>query len=704
MFSPRFLALTMVACLLGAAPIAYARTLVLGDGTQVSVGATGSIALTSGGRELFATSPLAAPTMRQFDEALSTLLSQFVYTRTNTVEVPFSRYAGARRLRGGGVRIKFRSDRDANGRRYRAALEATVRVPGEVTALEFRPGPKPTFQQHSIALPVRCDPAGTFHGFGEQYNATDQRGEAFSLFVSEQGIGRLPNVNPIPLNGSPHTTYFPMPYYLDARGFGVLVETDRRVEVDLCKTDPNVAWLESVASDPLKLLVFHGPTPLDVIRQLGGVVGRPKAPPGWAYGMWVSAQGGRAAVVARAAQLRAEGVPANVIWSQDWTGVRVNFDGGLGVQYRWTADETHYPDLAGLISGLRTDGFRFLAYVNPFVALNLGHFAPMSAQGLLIKKSDGTDYVHFAPNGQSSEPDLTNPAAREYVKSFLRAMVQTYGIDGWMADFAEWTPVDAVYSDGSDPVANHNRFPIEWHRLTREVMDEVRPTGDWVSFGRSGWTGVQQVSMIHWVGDQETDWSIHDGFPTAVPALINLGLAGVPYVTHDIGGFSGTTAPPRTKELMLRWIELGAFTPFMRTHEGADRNNNWQWYSDAETISAFRRFGLIHQALAPELEALGAAAATTSAPILRHLLLVFPDDVPSRSVHDQFMIGDELLVAPVVTEGAVTRDVYLPPGTWYDVWTGTAYPGGTTVTVNAPLGSPPVFSRGHDRTDLRAIL
>ena len=112
-----------------------------------------------------------------------------------------------------------------------------------------------------------------------------------------------------------------------------------------------------------------------------------------------------------------------------------------------------------------------------------------------------------------------------------------------------------MLSNGEDPRAFHNRFPVEWHRVNREAMDASRPDGDWATFARSGWTGVQRHSMIHWIGDQEATWSPTDGLPTVVPAMINLGLAGVPYVTHDIGGFSGG---PSTKELYLRWIELGA--------------------------------------------------------------------------------------------------------------------------------------------------
>jgi alpha-glucosidase len=317
------------------------------------------------------------------------------------------------------------------------------------------------------------------------------------------------------------------------------------------------------------------------------------------------------------------------------------------------------------------------------------HFDDMDAAGLLVQDEDGNSLLQPSPAGDASHPDLTSDEARAYVKSFLSAMVEDLGIDGWMADFGEWLPLEARFSDGSDPFAVHNRYPEAWHRLSREVMDELRPEGDWAVFTRSGWTGQQSVAQIVWCGDQEATFEEGDGLPTVVPCMLNLGLAGVPFVTHDIAGFSGG---PSTKEVFMRWVELGAFTPIMRTHEGNNKDENWSWEKDAETTDHFRRFTLIHEALKPTMMDLADVAAETSLPMVRHLMLVFPDDPGSRAVSDQFMLGDELLVAPVVTEGATSREVYLPPGTWHHVWSGDTHEGPATITVDAPIGEPPVFA------------
>lgn len=223
---------------------------------------------------------------------------------------------------------------------------------------------------------------------------------------------------------------------------------------------------------------------------------------------------------------------------------------------------------------------------------------------------------------------------------------------------------------------------------------------DYAIFSRSGWLSSQGRAQIVWIGDQEADFDVRDGLPTVVPAMVNLGLSGVPFVTHDISGYSGG---PSTEELFQRWTELGAFTPVMRTHEGLQALANWSWDADEATTAHFRRFARIHEALVPEIAAAAEVAAATSLPIVRHLVLSFPDDVAVVGIDDEYMFGDTLLVAPVTEEGATRRDVYLPAGQWFHVFTGESFEGGRTVSVDAPIGTPPVFSLGSDRPELRAL-
>jgi alpha-glucosidase len=347
----------------------------------------------------------------------------------------------------------------------------------------------------------------SFLGFGAQYNATDQRGEAFDLFVEEQGIGRTGG---LPLMGNAHSTYFPVPYWLDARGFGVALETEARVSVDVCADDMEVMRVEVHSAQAADLVLLHGPSARDVIREVGDHFGRSQSPPAWGFGPWVGIQGGTDDVLAEADALEAAQVPFTALWAQDWTGKREFVTSGedVGVQYRWTADDVLYPDLAGMIETLHGRGIRFLGYANPFVQLDLpDHAADMIAQGLVALDSDGAPYEFTSPAASRAvSPDFTNPATGEYIKGFLRAMITTYGMDGWMADFGEWAPIDAVLSTGRDPMLAHNTFPTEWHRLSARCFEEERPDGDWAVFTRSGWAGEQGVAQIVWIGDQEADF------------------------------------------------------------------------------------------------------------------------------------------------------------------------------------------------------
>ncbi len=665
---------------------------LLPDGVEVAASGEG-LSLSIQGRPLVTLAKKAPFVGRYFEEKSSGLFAIWSFERSGEERFEIGSFQGASR-QGDTVEVRYGGQGQVIVRvsplRTGASL-VKVRFSGteDLRAKGFR----------SVTLPFACDPASTFYGFGEQYNAAEQRGEAFLLHVTEQGIGREPEKPRAGINGDKHTTYFPMPYFLDARGFGALLRTPYRVYTDLCKTDPEQATFEVMSGEEVELVVFHGPTPLEVIRQLGDEVGRPKAPPAWAYELWMTTQGGRDAVLEQAQAFEAAGLPVRALWVQDWTGKRKNADGGYGVQYRWVADEELYPDLKGMIAGLKQRNYKVLGYANPFIVKGLEHFDEMASQGFLVKKK-GATYETISPGGASGHPDFTAPGTRDYVKKSFRFMTDELGFDGWMEDFGEWVPLDAENAGGVNPEAYHNLFPVEWHRCSAESMAESRPDGDYAVFARSGYTGVHRHAQIFWVGDQEATFSPHDGLPTVVPAMLTLGLSGIPFVTHDVAGFSGG---PSTKELFLRWTELGAFTPIFRNHDGNKRDENWSWAKDEETKAHFVRFARVHQALIPEIQAAAAEAAQSGKPLVRHLMLAFPGDAGSLPVHDQFLLGDSLLVAPVVVDGQRKRSVYLPPGTWFHVWTGAPFEGGKTVEIDAPIGSPPVFSLGKDRPDLRAI-
>ena len=648
----------------------------------------GSFALTAAGRTVLA-GPAAPLGARSFHETVRSLFGQWTFARTDVAE---ARPTGTTTATRDGDAMVLRSTGAAGTStlRFRRVADGDVEVRARVEGAG-------AFQ--ATVMHFRCDAAARFLGFGEQYNATEHRGRAFPLWPSEQGIGRDPH-HPSPFSGNHDTTYFPVPFFLDPRGFGLAVDTDARTEVDLCATNTAEYTLAPEQPEEVVLHLYTGPTVADVMRAWTVLQGRSSAPPAWAVdGVWLGVQGGPAAVRSAVQAARAANVPLAAIWAQDWVGTRDFGVGNVGVRYRWSVDAAQYPDLAGLITELRSGGVRFLGYMNPFLVPEQDLYAPAVAGGFVVTHGDGSPYTFPISVLSGGLVDLTNPAARSWYQGYADAAL-ALGLSGWMQDFGEWLPYDARLSDGSDARRQHARYPQAWHAAARTAMERAHPDGDFVLLTRSGWLREAQTAQVVWAGDQEATWSADDGLPTVIPALVSLGLAGIGYVTEDVAGFSGG---PSTKELFLRWVELAAFTPVLRTHEGLQRAQNWAWNRDAETTVHFSRFARVHAALAPRIRALGDEHRATGMPIVRSLPLVFPSDAATYAITDEFMLGDDLLVAPVVTQGATTRAVYLPAGRWFDVWSpDRAFEGGRTVTVDAPIGRPPVFSRTA-RTDLAAI-
>ena len=584
----------------------------------------------------------------------------------------------------------------ARGPEGASTLRARRVSPDEV---ELRVTVQPTTPARELGVRFACEPASHFLGLGEQYNAVDHRGRRVPLWVSEQCIGRSP-ARRNAFSGDHTNTYIPVPFFLDPRGFGVALDTDARAEADLCADDP-AAWTFSAQdTDELVVRLYTGPTAPAVMTAWTRLQGRTAQPPAWAVeGVWLGVQGGPGPVRAAVARARRLDVPVGAVWSQDWLGRREFGAGNVGVRYRWSVDEAWYPDLAGLIRELEAGGVRFLGYFNPFLVPEQDLYDTAVREGYIVRGANGTPAVFPISVLSGGVVDVNNPAAVRWFQGYAnRAM--DLGLRGWMHDFGEWLPHDATMSDGSDPRRSHNRYPERWQRAAREALEARHPDGDWIMLSRSGWLRAAQTSQVVWAGDQEATWDDDDGLKTVIPALVSLGMAGVGYCTHDVAGFSGG---PSTKELYQRWVELAAFTPVFRTHEGLQRAANWAWDRDDDTTAHFARFARVHRALAPEIRRAGDEHQRTGMPIVRALGLAFPDDPRGYDVRDEYLLGDALLVAPVVEMGATSRSVYLPAGSWFDVWDpARRYEGPREVTVEAPIGRPPVFSRAA-RADLAAV-
>ena len=266
------------------------------------------------------------------------------------------------------------------------------------------------------------------------------------------------------------------------------------------------------------------------------------------------------------------------------------------------------------------------------------------------------------------------------------------GFKGWMADFGEYLPADAVCRGGSG-LALHNAWPMLWAKCNREAVEEAGKLGDCVFFMRSGAAGSQRYSTLLWAGDQCVDWSEDDGLPSVITAALSAGLSGFGLHTSDIGGYTTLFYLHRDEELMRRWLEFACFTPVMRTHEGNRPASNVQLYDSPGLLAFAARMTRIHDALLPYLKRCVEENASCALPVMRPLFFA---ESGAEEAWDHrlysYLLGGELLVAPVVEPGADTRRVWLPEGEWVHLWSGASFSGGWA-EVPAPFGEPPVFYR-----------
>jgi alpha-glucosidase (family GH31 glycosyl hydrolase) len=351
-----------------------------------------------------------------------------------------------------------------------------------------------------------------------------------------------------------------------------------------------------------------------------------------------------------------------------------------------------------------------MSYINPFLCDDLcddaaqkkNHsrnlFEEAARNGYLVENHRGEPYKITISSFSASLVDLTNPEAWTWIKEIIKGELIGKGTSGWMADFGEGLPYDAVLFSGVDPRSYHNRYAEECARVNREAISEAGRGDDIVFFNRSGYTKRPRSSTLFWVGDQLVDWNAHDGIKSAVTGLLSSGLSEYSLEHSDIGGYTTIDNPlfkfHRSKELLLRWIELGAFTTVFRTHEGNIPKLNHQIYSDMETLTHFARFAKVYAAWKPYRIELVKEASETGLPVVRHPFIHYPNDPEVPTLNYQYMVGSELMVAPVLDHGADAVKVYLPAGKWLHLWTGNRY--GSTQrsvyeTVSAPIGEPGVF-------------
>ncbi|MFO0553520.1 MAG: glycoside hydrolase family 31 protein [Polyangiaceae bacterium] len=583
---------------------------------------------------------------------------------------------------------------------YREIASLTFSSPEDghlVVDLEPGPGaaldPEHPETRTAISWGFACDPSDHFAGFGAQSWDADHRGQTVPTFVTEGGVGKSETDDYIGLwmlQGQRHSSHAPIPEYLSSRGYIFVAESDRRSTFALCSESDSAARVQ--IDLPAKVHVFDGPTPREAVARASATFGRPRMPPKVAFAPWLDAIFGSENVRAIANELRDDGIPGSVIWTEDWRGGDWSNE-NYALKEEWEVDRTLYPDIEQVADDLHALGFDFHVYFNPFIYEGSKAWDETEPNGWLVKTAAGDTYKFVgAKFTETGLIDLDNPDARAWAVSKMQAAIDL-GADGWMNDFAEWLPTDGVTAAGLSYEA-HNRYPVGWQEVARAAIDGRAGDGvERLFFGRSAWFGSAPLVDVFWAGDQRTTFDRDDGMPTLLPMAIGLGIVGLSTYGHDIAGYQSATNPGSTKELYFRWTSLGAWSPVMRTHHGAQPNKEWSWRSDVETTAHFKRYAELHMALVPTMMGLAREATNTGMPMWRGLALEFPSDAAVWPITDEVLLGANLLLAPVMTAGATSRSVYFPEGRWFPWDGGAPIEGPATTDIDSPVSEIPVFAR-----------
>ena len=559
---------------------------------------------------------------------------------------------------------------------------------------------KHPYNRFSFTFPAAPDIH--YYGGGEVHSTLDLKGQRVRIFVAEHqnanrigrkiiraGLtaGRSEKTYPV----HKYESYYVQPTFVTSEKWFFHAETKNFCELDFTKAgevsfhaqEAPVMWMGEADS-------FES-----ISEDLTSILGRQHGLPDWVYdGAILAVQEGSEAVDRKIDAALSAGAKVCGVWCQDWCGCRrTGF--GYQVMWNWEWDRDLYRDPEEKIKEWKAKGVRFLGYINPFLALEKDLYEYAAAHGYCVKDKDGNDYLVTITTFPAAMIDFTNPEAYEWYKKIIRENMIGSGMGGWMADFGEYLPTDCVLYSGEDPEVLHNQWPAIWARLNREAVEEAGAQDEVFFFTRAGYTETPKYSPMMWTGDQHVDWSTDDGIASVIPATLSLAMSGFGMTHSDVGGYTTVMRMTRSKELLLRWEEMNAFSPLYRFHEGNQPSRNVQFDADEELLAQLARFSGIHASLKPYLKALEAENSSKGIPVMRPLFYHY-DEEKAYTISDEYLLGRDILVAPVLKKGAVSRSVWLPEDEWVHYFTGKEYKGGE-FEVDAPIGTPPVFIRKNSK-------
>ncbi|MCU1445548.1 alpha-xylosidase [Cryobacterium sp.] len=510
------------------------------------------------------------------------------------------------------------------------------------------------------------------YGLGERFGPLIKNGQTIDIWNADGGT-------------SSEQSYKNVPFYLTNRGYGVLVNHPEHVSYEV-GTEAVERVQFSVAGPAIEYLVIYGPTPKEVLERYTRLTGRPARVPAWSYGLWLSTsfttQYDEATVNSFIDGMAERDLPLSVF----------HFDCFWMREFNWTDfewDPRVFPDPEGMLARLHEKNLHVSAWINPYIAQRAGIFAEAAAAGYLVKKANGDVWQWDLWQAGMALVDFTNPGAVTWFQDKLRGLF-AQGVDAIKTDFGERIPTDVVWHDGSSPAGMHNLYAQLYNKAVFEVLQEHRGEGDAVLFARSATVGGQ-MQPVHWGGDNS---SSYESMAETLRGGLSLAFSGFGYWSHDIGGFEGMPDPAVFK----RWLAFGLLSSHSRLHGSTSYRVPWLFDEGREdagqsAVDVTRVFTKLKLSLMPYLYQVGLEAHAVGAPFMRPMQLEFPDDPAVDYLDRQYLLGADLLVAPVFSESGDVQ-YYLPAGTWTNYLTGEVTTGPLWRRETHAFDSIPLWVRG----------
>ena len=485
------------------------------------------------------------------------------------------------------------------------------------------------------------------YGTGERFTPFVKNGQSVEIYNEDGGT-------------STEQAYKNIPFFLSNKGYGVLVNHPERVSMEF-GTENVTKTSFCVKGGSLDYFFFNGPTMKDVLTRYTALSGKPALPAPWTFGLWLSTSFttdyDEATVMSFIDGMLDRGIPLRTF----------HFDCFWMKAFHWSDfiwDEKVFPDPAGMLTRIKAKGLNICVWINPYIGQESVLFAEGKENGYFIKRPNGDVWQWDMWQPGMALVDFTNPEACRWYQDKLEAL-RDMGVDCFKTDFGERIPVNCVYHDGSDPDKMHNFYTYLYNKTVYDLLERKRGKGEAVLFARSATVGGQKFP-VHWGGDC---WSDYVSMEESLRGGLSLLMSGFGFWAHDIGGFEHTS----TADVYKRWVAFGLLSSHSRLH--GSQSYRVPWLYDEEAVDVVRTFTRLKASLMPYLYKTSVDTSRSGVPTMRSMVLEFTRDRNCWYLDKQYMLGDNLLVAPIFNDESV-GSFYLPQRTWTDFFTGEEMTGG----------------------------